>query len=34
VGSIHVVEVDLTGLPAEKLSIQFRDNSEFFDPAK
>lgn len=34
VGSIHVVEEYFTGLPAEKLSIQFRDNSEFFDPAK
>lgn len=30
VGSIHVVEEYFTGLPAEKLSIQFRDASEFF----
>jgi len=33
VGSIHVVEEYFTGLPAEKLSIQFRDASEFFEPA-
>ena len=33
VGSIHVVEEEFTGLPAEKLSIQFRDATEFFDPA-
>ena len=32
VGSIHVVEEYFTGLPAEKLSIQFRDPGEFFDP--
>ena len=32
VGSIHVVEERFTGLPAERLSIQFRDPSEFFDP--
>lgn len=31
VGSIHVVEEEFTGLPAEKLSIQFRDATEFFD---
>jgi len=31
VGSIHVVEEFFTGLPAEKLSIQFRDAGEFFD---
>lgn len=33
VGSIHVVEEYFTGLPAEKLSIQFRDAGEFFEPA-
>jgi hypothetical protein len=33
VGSIHVVEEYFTGLPAEKLSIQFCDAAEFFDPA-
>jgi hypothetical protein len=33
VGSIHVVEELFTGLPAAKLSIQFRDASEFFDAA-
>jgi hypothetical protein len=33
VGSIHVVEEYFTGLPAEKLSIQFRDATEFFEPA-
>jgi DAPG hydrolase PhiG domain len=33
VGSIHVVEEFFTGLPSEKLSIQFRDANEFFDPA-
>jgi hypothetical protein len=33
VGSIHVVEEYFTGLPAEKLSIQFREASEFFEPA-
>ena len=32
VGSTHVVEERFTGLPAERLSIQFRDPSEFFDP--
>jgi hypothetical protein len=32
VGSIHVVEEYFTGLPAEKLSIQFRDAGEFFQP--
>jgi hypothetical protein len=31
VGSIHVVEEFFTGLPSEKLSIQFRDAREFFD---
>jgi DAPG hydrolase PhiG domain len=30
VGSIHVVEEFFTGLPSEKLSIQFRDPTEFF----
>jgi hypothetical protein len=33
VGSTHVVEEEFTGLPAEKLSIQFRDATEFFDKA-
>jgi hypothetical protein len=32
IGSIHVVEEYFTGLPAEKLSIQFRDATEFFEP--
>jgi hypothetical protein len=32
VGSTHVVEERFTGLPAEQLSIQFRDPEEFFDP--
>lgn len=31
VGSIHVVEEFFTGLPSAKLSIQFRDPTEFFD---
>lgn len=31
VGSIHVVEEKFAGMPAAKLSIQFRDPSEFFD---
>jgi hypothetical protein len=31
VGSMHIVEEYFTGLPAEKLSIQFRDATEFFD---
>ena len=31
VGSTHIVEEEFTGLPAEKLSIQFRDATEFFD---
>jgi hypothetical protein len=31
VGSIHQVEEYFTGLPAEKLLIQFRDATEFFD---
>jgi hypothetical protein len=30
VGSIHIVEEYFTGLPAQKLSIQFRDAREFF----
>jgi hypothetical protein len=34
VGSIHVVEEFFTGLPAEKLSIQFRDAREFFQAAE
>ena len=34
VGSIHVVEEYFTGLPAEKLSIQFRDPTEFFAAAE
>jgi hypothetical protein len=34
VGSTHVVEERFTGLPAEKLSIQFRDPVEFFDAAQ
>ncbi len=33
VGSIHKVEEYFTGLPAEKLLIQFRSNDEFFDAA-
>ena len=33
VGSIHIVEEYFTGLPAEKLSIQFRDSAEFFEAA-
>jgi hypothetical protein len=33
VGSTHVVEELFTGQPAEKLRIQFRDASEFFDAA-
>lgn len=32
VGSIHKIEERFTGLPAEKLLIQFRDNAEFFAP--
>lgn len=31
VGSIHLVEERFTGLPAQKLAIQFRDATEFFD---
>jgi hypothetical protein len=31
VGSIHIVEEFFTGLPAEKLSIQFREATEMFD---
>jgi hypothetical protein len=30
VGSIHIVEEFFTGLASEKLSIQFRDSTEFF----
>lgn len=33
VGSIHVVTEEFTGLAAENLHIQFRDNTEFFDAA-
>lgn len=32
VGSVHLVEEYFTGLPPEKLAIQFRDPGEFFDP--
>jgi hypothetical protein len=32
VGSIHQVEEFFTGLPAQKLLIQFRDPTEFFAP--
>ena len=32
VGSIHKVEEYFTGMPAEKLLIQFRDSNEFFEP--
>ncbi|WP_322068700.1 DAPG hydrolase family protein [Paraburkholderia bannensis] len=31
VGSIHLVEEFFTGLPAQRLAIQFRDATEFFD---
>jgi DAPG hydrolase PhiG domain len=31
VGSIHLAEEYFTGLPSQKLSIQFRDATEFFD---
>ncbi len=31
VGSIHLVEEFFTGLPSEKLSVQFRDATETFD---
>lgn len=31
VGSIHKVEEGFTGLPAEKILVQFRDATEFFD---
>lgn len=31
VGSVHLVEEYFTGLPAEKLSIQFREATEFFN---
>lgn len=34
VGSEHIVTEKFTGLPAQDLKIQFRDNSEFFTPAK
>lgn len=33
VGSTHKVEEFFTGMPAQKLLIQFRDASEFFDAA-
>jgi hypothetical protein len=33
VGSVHLVEEFFTGLPAEKLSIQFREPTEFFNSA-
>jgi hypothetical protein len=33
VGSIHKVEEYFTGLPAEKLLVQFREATEFFDAA-
>lgn len=33
IGSVHLVEERFTGLPAEKLAIQFRRPEEFFDPA-
>jgi hypothetical protein len=32
VGSIHKVEECFTGMPAEKLLIQFRESNEFFEP--
>jgi hypothetical protein len=32
VGSEHIVTEEFTGLPAENLTIQFRDPAEFFDP--
>jgi hypothetical protein len=31
VGSIHIVEEYFSGLPSQKLSIQFREPGEFFD---
>lgn len=31
VGSVHLVEEFFTGLPSQKLAIQFRDPKEFFD---
>ena len=34
VGSTHRVEEYFTGLPSEKLLIQFRENAEFFDAGK
>jgi len=34
VGSIHVVEEYFSGLPPDKLSIQFRDSREFFDASR
>ncbi len=34
VGSTHVVEEFFTGMPPEKLLIQFRDSEEFFNPAE
>lgn len=33
VGSIHLVEERLSGLPAIQLAIQFREPTEFFEPA-
>lgn len=33
VGSIHLADEYFTGLPSQKLSIQFRDPAEFFDAA-
>lgn len=33
VGSMHIVDEYFTGLPAQKLAIQFRDATEFFDAA-
>lgn len=32
VGSVHLVEEYFTGLPSEKLAIQFREATEFFVP--
>lgn len=34
VGSTHVVTEEFTGMPADNLRIQFRENSEFFTPAR
>jgi hypothetical protein len=33
-GSTHLVEEYFSGMPAEKLSIQFRSSLEFFDKTK